>query len=384
MRIAVVHEWFTTWAGSENVVEQILTCFPEADLFALVDFLPLRDRKRLGDRKIHTSFIQHLPFAKTRYRGYLPVMPLAVRRFDLSGYDLVISSSHAVAKGAHTGPGQIHVSYVHSPMRYAWDLQDQYLRETKLDRGMKGMLARWVLHRLRSWDTRTANGVDKFIANSHYIADRILKSYNRDADVIYPPVDIDAFTLRTNKDNYYVTASRLVPYKKVDLVVEAFSEMPDKQLVVIGDGPSLPKVRASARHNVTFLGHLKRDDLARHLQAARAFIFAAEEDFGILPVEAQACGTPVIAFGRGGATESVIGLDFDDPTGLFFAEQSATAIRTAVATFESMSSRISPLACRRNAERFSAMRFRESFSAYIENAINMGKSGKSPGARGKT
>lgn len=384
MRVAIVHEWFTTWAGSENVVEQILACFPEADLFALVDFLPSRDRKRLGDRKIHTSFIQQLPFAKTRYRGYLPVMPLAVGRFDLSGYDLVISSSHAVAKGVRTGPRQIHVSYVHSPMRYAWDLQDQYLRETKLDRGMKGLLARWVLQRLRSWDARTANGVDKFIANSHYIADRVRKSYNRDADVIYPPVDIDAFTLRTSKDNYYVTASRLVPYKKVDLVVEAFAEMPDKQLVVIGDGPSLPKVRATARHNVTFLGHLKRDDLVRHLQAARAFIFAAEEDFGILPVEAQACGTPVIAFGRGGATESVIGLDFDDPTGLFFAEQSAAAIRTSVATFESMSTRISPLACRRNAERFSAMRFRESFSAYIENAINMGKSGKNPGARGKT
>ncbi|HJQ15099.1 MAG TPA: glycosyltransferase [Anaerolineales bacterium] len=220
---------------------------------------------------------------------------------------------------------------------------------------------------------RTAISVDKFIANSHYIAARVRNAYNRNADVIYPPVDVESFVAREDKDDYYVTASRLVPYKKVDLVVEAFAGMPEKRLVVIGDGPSMPGIRAKAGRNVSFLGHLTREELARHLQAARAFIFAAEEDFGILPVEAQACGTPVIAFGRGGVTESVIGLDFDDPTGLFFDEQSAAAIRTAVTTFETMSPRISPSACRRNAERFSVMRFRESFSAYICKAAEMGK-----------
>jgi glycosyltransferase involved in cell wall biosynthesis len=376
MKIAVVHEWFTAWAGSENVVEQILACFPEADLFALVDFLPERDRLRIGGKRVNTSFIQHLPLARTRYRGYLPLMPLAVEQFDLSGYDLVISNSHAVAKGVLTGPNQLHVSYVHSPMRYAWDLQHQYLRESGLDRGVKGLLAKWMLHRMRMWDVRTANGVDHFVTNSNYIAARIRKVYRRDAVVIYPPVDVDAFTLREKKDDYYVTASRLVPYKKVDVVVEAFAGMPDKKLIVIGDGPGLGKLRAKAHKNVTFLGYQERDALARHLQAARAFIFAAEEDFGILPVEAQACGTPVIAYGRGGVTESVRGIDTDDPTGLFFAEQSPTAIRAAVADFEATAGRFSPLACRRNAERFSVGRFRESFSAYVREAVGMARDGR--------
>ena len=371
MKVALVHEWFTIWAGSENVVEQILACFPEADLFALVDFLPERDRMRINGKPVKTSFIQRLPFARTHYRNYLPVMPLAVEQFDLSGYDLVISSSHAVAKGALTGPNQVHVSYVHSPMRYAWDLRDQYLRESGLDRGLKGVLARWMLDRLRAWDVRTVNGVGHFIANSHFIADRIRRAYHRKSTVIYPPVDVDAFTLRENKDDYYVSASRLVPYKKMDVVVEAFAGMPDKRLVVIGDGPSMGVVRGKAGKNVTFLGHQDRIELVRHLQAARAFIFAAEEDFGILPVEAQACGTPVIAYGRGGVTESVCGLDADEPTGLFFAEQSSIAIRAAVEEFEAIADRFLPAACRRNAERFSATRFREVFSNYVRGAMEM-------------
>lgn len=369
MKVAVVHEWFTAWAGSENVLEQILACFPEADLFALVDFLPERDRARIGGRTIRTSFIQNLPFARTRYRRYLPLMPLAVEQFDLSGYDLVISNSHAVAKGVRTGANQIHVSYIHSPMRYAWDLQDQYLRESGLDRGIKGLLARWVLQRLRVWDARTISGVDHVIANSRYIADRIRRAYNREATVIYPPVDVDAYTLRVEKEDYYVTASRFVPYKKIDVVVEAFAGMPDKRLVVIGDGPDFEKVRAVAGPNVTFLGYQERGALARHLQAARAFVFAAEEDFGILPVEAQACGTPVIAYGRGGVLESIRGADTDEPTGLFFAEQSAAAIRAAVAEFEAAAARFSPVACRRNAERFSVPRFREAFSACVREAL---------------
>ena len=371
MKIALVHEWFTIWAGSENVVEQILACFPEADLFALVDFLPGRDRDRIKGRPVKTSFIQHLPFARTRYRGYLPLMPIAIGQFDLSAYDLVISSSHAVAKGVSTGPGQLHISYVHSPMRYAWDLQHQYLKESGLHRGIKGMLARWMLARLRAWDLRTVKGVDHFIANSRFIADRIRRAYSRESTVIYPPVDVDAFTLRENKDDYYVSASRLVLYKKMDVVVEAFAGMPDKRLVVIGDGPSMGAVREKAGRNVTFLGYQNRSELVRHLQAARAFIFAAEEDFGILPVEAQACGTPVIAYGRGGVTESVRGIDSERPTGLFFGEQSATALRAAVATFEAMAGCFSPSACRENAERFSAARFREEFTAYVQNAMNM-------------
>ena len=243
MRVAVVHEWFTHWAGSENVVEQILRCFPDADLFALVDFLPEEQRPRIGGKQVTTSFIQHLPFARRRYRGYLPLMPLAVEQFDLSGYDLVISSSHAVSKGVLTGPGQTHISYVHSPMRYAWDLQHQYLRESGLDRGLKGMVAKWMLHKLRIWDTRTANGVDEFVANSHFIAKRIWKVYRREATVICPPVDTETFTPEGPREDFYVCASRMVPYKRMDLIVQAFGELRDRKLVVIGDGPDFDRIR---------------------------------------------------------------------------------------------------------------------------------------------
>jgi glycosyltransferase involved in cell wall biosynthesis/GT2 family glycosyltransferase len=369
MKVAVIHEWFTTWAGSENVVEQILKCFPQADVFALMDFLPETDRPRIAGKRVKTSFLQHLPFARTGYRNYLPLMPFAVEQFDLSAYDLVISSSHAVAKGVRTLRSQVHVCYIHSPMRYAWDLQGQYLRETGLDRGIKGLLARWMLKRLRIWDARTANRVDYFIANSNYIAARVRRAYNRNADVIYPPVDIEAFTLCAEKEDYYVTASRFVPYKKVDVVVEAFAGMPEKRLIVIGDGPDLKRVRAKAGTNVTLLGFQDHENLVRYLQSARAFIFAGEEDFGILPVEAQACGTPVIAYGRGGARESIRGLDDDVPTGMFFMQQSAGAIQAAVADFESIETRFSPAACRYNAERFSALRFRESFKAYVHDVL---------------
>ncbi len=369
MRIAIVHEWFTVWAGSENVVEQIVACFPEADLFALIDFMPDSDRARLRGKTVTTSFIQSLPFARKHYRGFLPLMPLAVARLDVSGYDLVISSSHAVAKGVRTGPGQIHVSYVHSPMRYAWDLRDLYLQEAGLDRGIQGILAKWMLHRMRIWDARTAKGVDHFIANSKFVAARICKAYGREATVIYPPVDVESFARHDDKESYYLTASRFVSYKKIDVVVEAFAGMPDRRLLVIGDGPESAKIHAKAGPNVTFLGHRAHGDLVHHLQRARAFVFAAEEDFGILPVEAQACGTPVIAFGRGGVTESVQDKNADGATGVFFAEQTPAAIRAAVLEFESKAGGFSPAACRRNAERFSAARFRDEFRGFIRDAV---------------
>ncbi len=300
-RIAVVHDWLVTYAGAERVLEQILRCYPEADLFSLVDFLPEGGRGFILDKPVTTSFVQGLPFARKKYRAYLPFMPLAVEQFDLSGYDLVISSSHAVAKGVLTGPDQLHLCMCYSPIRYAWDLQHQYLRESGLDRGLKGWMAKALLHYIRLWDTRTANGVDGFIAISGYIARRIRKAYRRESTVLYPPVDVADFPLRREKEDFYVTASRMVPYKKVDLIVEAFSSMPDKRLVVIGDGPDLAKVRAKAGPNVELLGFASADVLRDHLQRARAFVFAAEEDFGIAPLEAQACGTPVIACGRCGA-----------------------------------------------------------------------------------
>jgi len=365
-RVAIVHEWLTTFGGSERVLEQMLEVFPEADVFTLVDFLPEEHRGFLRGRPVTTSFLQRLPLARTRYRHYLPLMPLAVERFDLSEYDLVLSSSHAVAKGVLTGPDQLHICMCHSPMRYAWDLQHQYLREAGLARGLKGAAASAMLHYMRLWDARTANGVDAFIANSGFIARRIRKIYGREATVIYPPVDTDAFPLREEKEEFYVTVSRMVPYKRMDLIVEAFSRMPDRRLVVIGDGPERGKIEALAGPNVTLLGAQPHEVLRDHLQRARAFVFAAEEDFGIVVVEAQACGTPVIAYGRGGALETVLGPDAAEPTGIFFPEQSVEAIMEAVERFEAEELRFSPRRIRAHAERFGAARFREEYRAFVE------------------
>jgi glycosyltransferase involved in cell wall biosynthesis len=369
MKVAIVHDWLTASGGAEKVLEQMLALYPQADLFSVVDFLPDNERGFLGGKRSHTTFIQHLPFARKRYRLYLALMPLAIEQLDLSAYDLILSSSYAVAKGVLTGPGQMHVSYVHSPMRYAWDLQHQYLRESGLGTGFLGWLARWQLSRLRIWDQRTAHGVDQFIANSQFIARRILKVYGRQAQVIYPPVDIDKFALQERKENYYVTVSRMVPYKRMDLIVEAFRYMPEKKLVVIGTGPDMTKIKKRAGSNVELLGHLPFEVMRHYLQNAKAFIFAAEEDFGIAPVEAQACGTPLIAYGRGGALETVRGLDHREPTGVFFREQSVGALVDAVRQFESNAELFSPLACRQNASRFSANRFRHELGGLISERM---------------
>lgn len=368
LKITIVHEWFVTYAGSERVVEQILNLFPHADLFAVVDFLNDSQRGFIQNKPVKTTFIQKLPFAKAKFRQYLPLMPLAIEQLDLSAYDLIISSSHAVAKGVLTSPHQLHISYVHSPIRYAWDLQHQYLKESNLERGIKSWIARWILHQIRIWDTRTANGVDLFVSNSEFIARRIHKVYRRSATVIYPPVDLQNYTLCKQKHEFYLTASRLVPYKRIDLIVEAFSQMGDRSLIVIGDGEQMAKIRAKASSNIKFLGHLEPEALREYMQKARAFVFAAEEDFGITPVEAQACGTPVIAYGRGGVCESVRGLDCDRPTGVFFVEQTVASIRAAVLEFEQNSDRILPTTCHENAMRFSTERFQTEFLEFVEQA----------------
>jgi glycosyltransferase involved in cell wall biosynthesis len=296
-------------------------------------------------------------------------MPIAIEQLDLSAYDLVISSSHAVAKGVLTGPNQLHISYVHSPIRYAWDLQHQYLRESRLTAGLKSAMARVLLHYIRGWDSRSANGVDHLLANSKFIARRIRKAYQRDATVIYPPVDLSHMPIREGKENFYVTASRMVPYKRIDLIVKAFSQTPERRLVVIGDGPDMKKIKAVAGDNVTILGHQPFDVLVDHLQRARAFVFAAEEDFGISVVEAQACGTPVVAFGRGGALESVLGLPRERPTGVFFKEQTAESLLEAVDRFEKYSGLFDARQCRKNAERFSSERFKTALTSFIEDRL---------------
>lgn len=368
--VAVVHDWLVTYAGSERVLEQILGVFPDADLFAVVDFVPHADRAFLDGRSPRTTFVQRLPLARSRYRGYLPIMPLAVEQFDLGGYDLVISSSHAVAKGVLVGPDALHVCYCHSPLRYAWDLQPAYLRDAGLAWGPRGIVARALLHRLRLWDACSANRVDDFVANSAFVARRIQKAYRRDAEVIYPPVDTDTFTPGRDRGDYYVTSSRFVPYKRVPMIVEAFRALPDRRLVVVGDGPERDAVRRGAGRNVELLGHQSRDALRDLLRGARAYLFAAVEDFGIAPIEAQACGTPVIAYRGGALSETVPGLDAAAPCGVLYDEQTPEGLRAGITAFEAASDRISADACRRNAERFGVDRFRRQFSALVERRWN--------------
>lgn len=348
MRVAVIHDWLTVYAGAERVLEQILNIFPKADLFSVIDFFPKHLRKHLLDKKARTTFIQHLPFAKHLYRFYLPFMPVAIEQLDLTGYDLVISSSHAVAKGVLIAPGQRHLCYCHSPLRYAWDLHHAYLK------GKTKPLTRYLLHKLRLWDVISSQRVDTFIANSRFIADRIERCYQRSAQVVSPPVAIEAFPLQEQKQDYYVTASRLVSYKRVDLIVEAFRSMPGRRLVVIGTGPEEKRLKRRAPGNITFTGHVSQEKMADYLGKARGFVYAALEDFGIAPLEAQACGTAVIAYGKGGVRETC------GQTALFFMEQTPDSIREAVEAFESRPP-ISPIRCRQNAERFSEAHFREEF-----------------------
>ena len=368
LKVAIVHEWFVDYSGSERVVEQMLNVLPQADLFAQVENLPDRLKGFIKHKKVTTSFIQKLPKSKTKYRNYLPLMPLAVEQFDLSGYDLVVSSNHAVAKGVITGPDQLHICMCYSPIRYAWDMTHQYLKQSGLDSGLKGWLAKYYLYKIRIWDSRTANGVDQFIAISKFIARRINKAYGRKSTVIYPPVDINAFDLCTQKEDYYLTASRMAPYKKIDLIVEAFSKLPEKRLVVIGDGPDfkkIKKIKKIAGPNVELLGYQPHEVLKKYMQRAKAFIFCAEEDFGIVPVEAQACGTPVIAYGKGGVLESVI----ENETGVFFNRQHVDDIISAVEYFENNQKKFSPEKIRENALRFSIERFKIEFKTFIENEI---------------
>lgn len=370
MKVAIIQDWLVTYAGAEKVLEEILKIYPNADLFSLVDYMPSNQRDFILNKKVTTSFIQKLPLAKKKYRSYLPLMPMAIEQLDVSQYDVVISSSHAVAKGVITGPDQLHISYIHSPIRYAWDLQHQYLKEAGLNKGIKGVLAKYMLHKIRNWDYRTANGVDYFLSNSDFIGKRIWKVYRRESNTIYPPVDVSAFTLGGEKEDYYMTASRMVPYKKIKLIVEAFTKMPDKKLVVIGTGPDFEKIKAIAGPNIELLGYQSFEVLKSYMQKAKAFVFAAEEDFGITPVEAQACGTPVITYGKGGALETVNGFGHSkSPTGLFFEEQTPESIISAVKRYEEVRHLILASDCRENSLRFSPERFREEFRNFVEEKI---------------
>lgn len=363
-QVALVHEWLSEWGGAEKVLEAIHSLYP-GSIYTLVKNPEVLKGSFLDDCTIHTSFIQRLPYSKTKYRNYLALFPMAVEQFNLSQYEVVISSSYAVAKGVLTNANQLHICYCHSPVRYAWDLYHQYLQEANLTKGLKGWLVKIILHYIRLWDYTTANRVDHYIANSAFIARRIRKVYNRKATVIYPPVDVDLFELYGPKEEYYLTASRMVPYKKINLIVEAFSQMPDKRLVVIGDGPDYKKIKAIATPNIELLGFQQFEVLRHYMQRAKAFVFAAEEDFGITPVEAQACGTPVVALGKGGALETVIPYK----TGLFFKEQTPECLRESIREFERIAKELDPKLIRENAERFSRPRFLAEFQTFVEARI---------------
>ncbi len=363
MKIAIIHDWLTVNGGAEKVLTSVLKLYPDADIFTLVDFLSDEDRKTIIDGKqATTSFIQNLPFSEKKFRNYLPFFPLAIEQFDLSDYDIILSFSHAVAKGVLTAPHQLHISYVHSPIRYAWDMYHPYIQEHHIT-GMKALLLKYVLHKIRIWDVISSNRVDYFIANSSFIASRIQKYYRRSADVIFPPVNTEKFTLCEKKEAFYFTASRLVPYKKVKLIVEAFNEN-GKPLKVAGTGEQFEEIKKIAKSNIEVLGYCSDDEMRAYMQKAKAFVYAAYEDFGIVPVEAMACGTPVIAYGKGGILDTVI----PHKTGILFEKQTAESINNAIYAFEN--SAFDPAFISKHAASFSEERFQKAFKAYVDESIN--------------
>lgn len=368
MRVAVVHDWLYVIGGAEQVLREILQCYPTADVFTLFDLLSPEDRRKLGFEKSQTSLLQKMPMIGKHHRSYLPLMPIAIEQFDLSGYDLVISSSYAVAKGVLTGPDQLHIAYVHSPMRYAWDLQHIYLRESGYDTGLKGLIARVILHRMRMWDVRTAHGADAIFTNSQFVARRVKKIYGREAKVIYPPVTLSNRDAVPRAGNHFLAASRLVPYKRIEPIVRAFNTMPDLKLVVAGDGPEAERLKKLAGPNVTFMGFVSDRHLRDLMATARAFVFAAEEDFGIIPVEAQSEGAPVLALGRGGARESIAATG-PYATGMFFDAADPQSIAECVRSFIARESTISRANCRQRAAFFSAERFRRQFVSAVNEEL---------------
>jgi len=380
LKYALVHEWLTPKArgGSELVVQEILKHI-DADLYALIDFESTNPQSYLFERPIGTTFLQHFPLARNGVQKYLPLLPLAIEQLDLGAYDVILSSSHAVAKGILTAPQQLHICYCHTPMRYAWDLTFDYLRHSRMGHGPQGLITRYLLHQLRQWDILSANRVDYFVANSQHTARRIWRCYRRQATVIYPPVNVERFPLLTQKEDFYLTVSRLVSYKQVSLIVEAFNQL-GYPLVVIGDGPELAAIRQLAQPNVQVLGFQPDSVVEQYMAQAKAFVYAAIEDFGIALVEAQACGTPVIAYGAGGARETVrdIRQHPDSGTGLFFLTQSATALIEAVKTFEGLTGAFSPDRCRFNAAQFAPKIFGLRYLTFLERCYQDYQSQFSP------
>ena len=378
LKYALVHEWLTPKAtgGSELVVREILQHI-DADLYALIDFESVNPQSYLYQRKIGTTFLQKFPQARNGVQKYLPFLPIAIEQLDLNHYDVILSSSHAVAKGVLTNPHQLHICYCHTPMRYAWDLTFDYLKGDRQGKGIKGIIARYILHRLRQWDVISANRVDYFIANSQHTARRIWRCYRRPAQVIYPPVDLEKFGFEPEKDDFYLTISRLVSYKQICLIVKAFNQL-KKPLVIIGGGSQLEEIRQLAQPHIQVLGWQPHNLVKKYITKAKAFVYAACEDFGIALVEAQACGTPVIAYGKGGALETVkdIRVEPKTGTGLFFDVQQPEALVQTVKLFEQLQNQIEPENCRLQAYKFSPKIFKQSYLQFIEDCYREWKQTK--------
>lgn len=382
--VALVHDWCPSFRGGERVLAALCKEFPGADVFTLFDFLDQQVKdEHFPGVAFQTSVANRLPLVEKYYRALFPVCPFLIEQFDVTGYDAVISSSAAFARGIITRPDQPHLCYVHSPIRYAWDEQFSYLSQDRMGYGPKGLLFRYFLHKLRTWDARTAHGPDLMLANSSYVRSRIRRIYGRDARVVFPPVATGEMQLVTNKDDYYVTASFLAPYKRTDLVIEAFNAMPSRRLVVVGEGQQSKSLRSLARPNIEFTGFLPREKYVQTVAQARALVFAGCEDFGIALAEAQACGTPLIAFGRGGACDIVRPLgESAAPTGILFDAQTVAAVQEAVEYFDNHRASIAPLACRENADRFSEARFDGEIARAFDDVCRMhARSGARAGDR---
>lgn len=355
MQGALVHDLLVQRGGAEKVLEA-LSEIMEGPIYTL-----LKSEKGslpFSHKEIHTSFLQKVPQSSRIYKGLLPFFPSAIQRLDLSSHSLIVSSSFMVAKSIVKRPDQLHICYCHTPFRPAWDFQEFYL--SKCNR-VSRMLAEPVLRYLQAFDLKTNGGVDHFVANSRYVAARIWNHYKREAKVIHPPVEVERFYMGKKRGGYFLTCSRLVPYKRVDLLVEAFAQLSDRKLVVVGEGSQLREFRAKAPKNVSFLGYVTKEKLAQLYSEARAFLYAAEEDFGIVMAEAQAASLPVIAYGKGGSKEIVLG----EKTGLFFQEQRVASIIEAILQFEKREGDFDPNYIRAHAQSFSKERFLREFSDFV-------------------
>jgi len=367
LRVAIVHYWLVRRRGGEQVLEALADMFPQADIFTLV-LDPASLGEALRHRRIYTSFLQRVPGIRRHYQKFLPLCPIALESFNLKGYDLVISSESGPAKGVITATNACHVCYCHTPMRYLWDMYADYRED--VPGGSLGRLSYSVVsHYMRLWDQLTAARVDYFVANSQNVAGRIWKTYRRPADVIYPPVAIDQFVAADEPGNFYLIVGQLVRYKRVDLAIAACNSL-GRRLVVIGEGEEFDRLRRTAGPTVTMLGWQPDEVLRDHYSRCRALLFTGEEDFGMTPVEAQASGRPVIAFGRGGALESVRGYFAGgppciDPTGIFFEARSVQSLSAAILEFESNAKQFSSRKIQAHAQHFSYQRFRSEMANFL-------------------